>query len=700
MPEPIILYGANNRPIPKGPPAFNDPAHWTIVGSGSPWGDNPPKDYGKLLDAYTSWVEICVSKISMSLAMAPLYLYRDMGGGDLGDPIERHVVYDLFRKPNPRTRQVRMQFFQKTWIHLELTGNAYWYAPGVVAGRPRELYILRPDRVKAVTRGAGDFVEVLGYRYNAGSGVEEVMLPVEEVVHFKYPHPKDPVYGLSRLSTQEYPYDIDHALGVHEYSFFKNRAVVDLILSVKGVTQDQGEAIVEKYKQKHQGPDKAFEPMVIPGEDVKVESLTQSAKDAQVAELADRVRDKLLSSFDMPAGKVGLIEDVNRANGDFLDAIFARESLIPRGRMFCETLDAQFLPRFDDRLVCALDIDVPGDKEFEQKRDVEDVQNGIRTINQVREDRGDQPVEWGDTWYKPFNLMPVGEDPDLGESRGEDSTRGATSAVTKDARQESIWKQFVARTDPQERTLKRGLVKFFQRQERETIERLAEYGPKTLGVFEGWSKGKVKAHLTKNMDLVDQILGDMTGYTDEMQELLRLHEYEAFREHGEAALAELGALEIDFSLQEVQGLAWIDEKVATSARIVNEGTFRVLGDTLSEGLVAGEGIPELTARVQTVFADSWRGTEASSRRIARTEIIGAANKGAMEGYKAGGATSKEWIAEIDDRVREEHAAANGQIVPIHLGFSVAGEALAHPGDPSGSPENIINCRCTVAPVLD
>jgi hypothetical protein len=38
------------------------------------------------------------------------------------------------------------------------------------------------------------------------------------------------------------------------------------------------------------------------------------------------------------------------------------------------------------------------------------------------------------------------------------------------------------------------------------------------------------------------------------------------------------------------------------------------------------------------------------------------------------------------------------IVGVDETFSVGGEDLEYPGDPNGSPENVIQCRCTVAPV--
>ena len=56
---------------------------------------------------------------------------------------------------------------------------------------------------------------------------------------------------------------------------------------------------------------------------------------------------------------------------------------------------------------------------------------------------------------------------------------------------------------------------------------------------------------------------------------------------------------------------------------------------------------------------------------------------------------KTWNGILDHRIRAAHRAAHGQTVPLNAPFSVGGEALMFPGDPSGSPGNIRNCRCSM-----
>lgn len=58
---------------------------------------------------------------------------------------------------------------------------------------------------------------------------------------------------------------------------------------------------------------------------------------------------------------------------------------------------------------------------------------------------------------------------------------------------------------------------------------------------------------------------------------------------------------------------------------------------------------------------------------------------------------KEWSAIIDNRTRPDHAAANGQRVPVKQPFMVGGFPLMFPHDPRAPGKETINCRCTALP---
>jgi uncharacterized protein with gpF-like domain len=82
--------------------------------------------------------------------------------------------------------------------------------------------------------------------------------------------------------------------------------------------------------------------------------------------------------------------------------------------------------------------------------------------------------------------------------------------------------------------------------------------------------------------------------------------------------------------------------------------------------------------------------------IARTETHQAAN---FANFTSLGVvnipnTKKEWVSVNDDRTRDDHSIANGQVVDKDGFFVVGGAQLNYPGDPGGPPQQVINCRCT------
>lgn len=88
-------------------------------------------------------------------------------------------------------------------------------------------------------------------------------------------------------------------------------------------------------------------------------------------------------------------------------------------------------------------------------------------------------------------------------------------------------------------------------------------------------------------------------------------------------------------------------------------------------------------------------SNACARRV-RTAINGAENAGRMDAMLAMGG-SKRWVTMADELVRDSHAALHGVVVPVDEPFD---NGLMFPGDPSGPPEEVYNCRCTLEWVDD
>lgn len=158
----------------------------------------------------------------------------------------------------------------------------------------------------------------------------------------------------------------------------------------------------------------------------------------------------------------------------------------------------------------------------------------------------------------------------------------------------------------------------------------------------------------------------------------------------ERAIVDVGTLDApgrSFQVENPYLGGWLDKQSLELAGNVSQTTLDNLQDTLSEGIQAGESIPDLRGRVQGTFQDAGR---TRANMIARTEANKAANgAGWVQAQNSGVVKTKTWLATMDDRTRPEHAAMNGETVPIDESFS---NGSMFPDD--------VNCRCTLTYGID
>lgn len=132
-----------------------------------------------------------------------------------------------------------------------------------------------------------------------------------------------------------------------------------------------------------------------------------------------------------------------------------------------------------------------------------------------------------------------------------------------------------------------------------------------------------------------------------------------------------------------------------------EHVFDVIAGEMAQGINLGESIPKLAARIEeTLSATATPRWENRAVTVARTEAIGALNAGRSDAFEAfaedvDGPLERVWVSTLDLRTRETHRIADGQRVPLGRPFIVGGASLMFPGDPSGPPEETIQCRCTL-----
>ena len=117
---------------------------------------------------------------------------------------------------------------------------------------------------------------------------------------------------------------------------------------------------------------------------------------------------------------------------------------------------------------------------------------------------------------------------------------------------------------------------------------------------------------------------------------------------------------------------------------------------LSRGIASGSTWNEMALRIAKGMNSPFRKAYNNAIRIARTEGHRIQNEAALDGQhgakERGADIVKQWDSTLDDRTREWHKAADGQIREIDEPFEVGGEQMQAPGV-GGSAKNVCNCRC-------
>src|SRR2546423_12444851 len=177
---------------------------------------------------------------------------------------DRHPLLELIARPNPR--QDGAQFLESVATHLMIAGNAYVEAVAV-DGSPRELHVLRPDRMKLVP-GADGWPE--GYEYTVAGRTQrfEQSATPPPILHLTLLHPLDDHYGLAPLEAAAV------AVDTHNAAASWNKALLDNAARPSGalvftssddtvLSDNQFERLKRELADEYQGARNAGRPLLL-----------------------------------------------------------------------------------------------------------------------------------------------------------------------------------------------------------------------------------------------------------------------------------------------------------------------------------------------------------------------------------------------------------------------------------------------------
>jgi HK97 family phage portal protein len=270
-------------------------------------------------------------------------------------------------------------------------------------GVPREIWILPAQNVTP-RRDPGSSRLVDAYEYRTGAATQR--FEPAEVIHFRYPDPKDPyTAGLSPLRACW-----EQAALLSDYLAFKkatweNSAIPGAIISPDEVISEEERDRLESQwnaKFRRGGAGRAL----VTETGMRVSLLAHSAGDLAALAEYGKTKEDICNAFHVPLSF--LTAETNLANLQAAEHQHMAKAIFPRLQRRDEKLNEQLVPLFDPsgRLFVASEDPVPFNQELGFQQQALDLKFGVLTINEVRQDRGLPPVPWGETPWLPVNWAP------------------------------------------------------------------------------------------------------------------------------------------------------------------------------------------------------------------------------------------------------------------------------------------------------
>jgi HK97 family phage portal protein len=317
-------------------------------------------------------------------------------GAQLNEVLE-HPVLSLFQRPNPVHNA--FDLWEVTELYMEVVGSAYWHLEMGPLGIPIAIWPIpaqnmRPKR-KPNSPNPVDY-----YEYIAGSNRQTFQ--VDEIVHFKFPDPKDPYNnGLSPLRAAYEMVTLASDYLAFREAKFENHAIPDAIVSPKEtIGEEERDRLESQWNQQFRrgGAGK----ILVAESEMGVSLLNHSMGD--LAALADHkaTKEDICNAFHVPVAF--FTTQTNMANLMASERLHMEMAISPRLERRDEKLTSVLLPIYDPsgRLFFASEDPIPVDYEAGIAQQTMDIKYGIVTINEMRSERGLPPVPWGDKPWLPL----------------------------------------------------------------------------------------------------------------------------------------------------------------------------------------------------------------------------------------------------------------------------------------------------------
>jgi HK97 family phage portal protein len=354
-----------------------------------------PRDYAALArEGYVqnAIVHRAVKLVAENAAAVTFLLYEGASAQD------KHPLLDLLTRPNPR--QDGPGLLEAVYAHLLLAGNAYLEAV-MLDGAVRELYALRPDRMRVVP-GADGWPEA--YDYSVGGNAirfEQSAPPLPPILHLTAFHPLDDHYGLAALEAAAVAVDTHNSAARWNKALLDNAARPSGALVYSGpegsvLSDNQFQRLKRELEDTYQGAANAGRPLLLEG-GLDWKSMSLSPRDMDFLEAKHAAAREIALAFGVPPMLLAIPGDNTYSNYQEANRVFWRQTVLPLATRIGAALTQWLTPVFGGEIALVPDTDRIDALAADRAALWDRVTNApFLTVNEKRAMVGFGPVEGGD----------------------------------------------------------------------------------------------------------------------------------------------------------------------------------------------------------------------------------------------------------------------------------------------------------------
>jgi HK97 family phage portal protein len=355
-----------------------------------------------------AWVNIAVNILIRNIARADFTIKNG------GEDVSSGTVFDLFHRPNPQLSRFDLWKETAAWWFIE--GEAYWwFGPDYSGGLPKEIFILDPRKL----HHEGELIGELDFHFKKNvrrwfyhCGTELIPILPDEIIQFREWNPWNPIRGVNPLVSLSLELEQDYFANKANSQLLKNNAIPQGILKTEQTLRPEEADQLERRWESKYGAVKAGRKIAVLGKGTNFEPLSFTPEVIKLFELKRWNLYTILAKYGIPPRVANISDKSTALSGkDTAEqhSAFWKYTLIPILRQFEQIVESQFFIRFGIKERGVFDLwDIPELQENEDqqsKRDIAEINAGIKTINDVLKERGKKTKPWGDVWYRPKNLL-------------------------------------------------------------------------------------------------------------------------------------------------------------------------------------------------------------------------------------------------------------------------------------------------------